>query len=523
MTDSKDQVPEDDAKAIGRGALYLTMTKLWFMVSGYVVYFGLPRLLGAGEEGKALFGKYQVAIGLASIANALAVQGTTQAIARFVGRGKVGGIRASAIRLQAMLGGGAFLILFFGAPYLASGLYSDDSLTRPLQCSAFITLFYSFYGIYMGYLNGSRAFAKQALVDFSFSTLKVIGVLCGAALLKDVIDPVSGPIIGWAAAALVVLVMGRILCGPAKAGNDVSVSELFKFQTFTMLVAGAATAVAKTDLQVVKIGLEKFHTLSETEIDAIAGEYSAAQVFATIPYQMVFAITFILFPLVTAASENDLEKLRGYVKQTTRYAAMIAGCVVSLFVACPERTLMVLFRPEYADGAGALRFLALGYFAYSVFFIMVSIITASGKPAVSLGLVATTFLLQLVIGFPLVATIGSVGAAIATMIAMACGLVIANIYAKKNFGQGADCSVMLRIVGCGALVGLVAHVLLARSTFWGGSGVLANIGGTGLISKLLTAGGFSVLGVCFIVLLVITHVFDDDDKARFMKVVKRGK
>ena len=523
MTDSKDRVQEDDARNIGRGALYLTMTKLWFMVSGYIVYFGLPRILGAGEEGKALFGKYQVAIGLASIANALAVQGTTQAIARFVGRGKVGGVRAAAIKLQAILGGGAFLLIFFGAPIIADRLYSDDSLTTPLRCSAFITLFYSFYGIYLGYLNGSREFAKQALVDFSFSTLKVLGVLCGAALLKDVLDPVSGPIVGWAGAALVVLVMGRILCGPARGGNDVSVGELLRFQMFTMLVAGAATAVAKADLQVVKIGLENFHDMTKDAIDAAAGEYSAAQVFATIPYQMVFAITFILFPLVTAASDNDLEKLKGYVKQTTRYAAMIAGLVVSLFVACPERTLMVLFRPEYAAGAGALRYLALGYFAYSVFFIMVSIITASGRPGVSFSLVIGTFVLQLLLGFPLVAAMGAPGAALATMIAMLSGLIAANVVAKKTFGQGAECSIMLRIVGCGAVVGLVGHALLARSTFWGGSGVLANIGGTGMVSKLLTVGGFSVLGLTFIILLVIVGIFSDEDKARFTKILKRGK
>ncbi|MFT7618582.1 MAG: stage V sporulation protein B [Planctomycetota bacterium] len=522
MTDPKAESLEDDAQKIGRGALYLTGTKLWFMVSGYIIYFGLPRILGSGEEGKALFGKYQVAIFLASIANALAVQGTTQAIARFVGRGKVGGIRAAAIRLQTMLGGGAFLLLFFSAPYIAEHVYDDTSLTRPLQCSAFITLFYAFYGIYMGYLNGSREFAKQALVDFSFSTLKVIGVLCGAFFLKNALDPVSGPIVGWAGAALVVLVMGRVLCGPAKAGDDVSVKELFNFQIFTMLVAGAATAVAKTDLQVVKIGLAKFHDMPSAQVDAIAGEYSAAQVFATIPYQLVFAITFILFPLVTAASDNDREKLKGYVVQTTRYAAMIAGAIVPLFVACPERTLMVLFPPEFADGAPALRFLALGYFCYSVFFIMVSIITASGRPGVSFLLVAITFALQIACGAPLVAAMGANGAALGTMIAMFIGLLVANRFATKNFGQGVVCSVMIKIAVCGAIVGGVAHVLLARATLWGGHGVLANIGGTGIVSKLLTAGGFSALGVIYIFVLVKTKIFDDEDMQRFRKVLKRG-
>ncbi len=522
MSKENSEASTTDAASIGRGAVFLTFTKLWFMVSGYVIYFGLPRLMGEGEAGKALFGKYMVAIGLASIANALAVQGTTQAVSRFVGRGSAGGVRAAALKLQAMLGGGAFLILFTAAPYLAD-FYEDPSLTLPLRCSAFITLFYSFYGIYLGWLNGSRMFARQALVDFSFSTLKVVGTLGGAYFLKNALDPVAGPIAGWAVAAFLVLVMGRVLSGPARGEGEVGVRELFNFQLFTMLVAGAATGIAKADVQVAKIGLARFLDLPNEAVDAAIGEYSAGQVFATIPYQAVFAITFILFPLVSAASGRDLEKMRGYVKQTTRYAAMIAGVVCALFLACPERSITILYKPEYAEGAPILRFLAGGYFCYSIFFILISIITASGRPGVSFGLVLATLLLQVTIGFPLVAAMGAPGAALGTLIAMGCALLMAQAYVRRTFGQGLDFGMLARVVGSGALIGLAAHALLAQQTLWGGAGLFASVGGTGIGAKLVTVVGFSVCGVAYLVLLGIGGVIDAEDRARFGKVLKRGR
>lgn len=518
----KDAGAGADAGSIGRGALFLTMTKLWFMVSGYVIYFGLPRIFGSGEAGKALFGKYNVAIGLASIANALAVQGTTQAVSRFVGRGEAGGVRAAAIKLQSLLGGGAFLLLFLGAPYFARW-YGDESLTLPLRCSAFITLFYSFYGIYLGWLNGSRLFGRQALVDFSFSTMKVIGVLAGAMLLARVIDPVAGAITGWAAAAFTVLLLGRALSGPPRGEGQVTVSALFNFQLFTMLVAGAATGIAKADIQVAKIALRHYTEMSKDAIDAAVGEYSAGQMFATIPYQAVFAITFILFPLVSAASGRDLDKIKGYVRQTTRYAAMIAGLLCTLFIACPERTITILYKAEYAAAAPILRYLALGYFCYSVFFILVSIITASGRPGLSFLLVLSTLILQVLVGYPMVGLLGIGGAAVGTLSAMVAALLIAHLVARGNFGRGLDLSMLARVAGIGLVVGLVAHALLARSTFWSGAGLLAGVGGTGIVAKLVTLVGFGICSIAFVVLLAVTGVIDAEDRARFGRILKRGR
>ncbi|MEZ6195776.1 MAG: hypothetical protein R3F20_08610 [Planctomycetota bacterium] len=43
----------DETRSIGRGALFLTVTKFWFLASGFVIYAGLTKILGGGEGSRS--------------------------------------------------------------------------------------------------------------------------------------------------------------------------------------------------------------------------------------------------------------------------------------------------------------------------------------------------------------------------------------------------------------------------------------------------------------------------------------
>ena len=59
-----DPTPRDDAATAGRGFLVITAAKLWFMVGGVAINFGLPyifgsaKLYGDGADGRALNGMF---------------------------------------------------------------------------------------------------------------------------------------------------------------------------------------------------------------------------------------------------------------------------------------------------------------------------------------------------------------------------------------------------------------------------------------------------------------------------------
>ncbi|MEZ6195775.1 MAG: oligosaccharide flippase family protein [Planctomycetota bacterium] len=451
--------------------------------------------------------------------NAFMIVGTQQAVSRFVGRdpANANGIRRSAYKLQAMLGGGIFLVMFFGAPVLATSIYGDPGLATPFRYASLITLFYAFYAIFMGYLNGTKQFGRQAIVDFSYSTAKCAFILGFAYLASGSLGKVGAPVAGFAAAAFAVFVLGRVLSGPATGGEDIGVKPLFVFQSFTMLFAGFSSFVLQFDLHVLKI-LGPEGEAGRT----LTGLYGAAQPFSQIPFTAVFAVTFILFPLVSGAAESAPEKMRGYIRETTRYASVIATAIVALFVACPERTLTILYAPSYAEAATALRFLVLGYLAYSPFYIQCAILNAAGRPKHSVALIALVAVVQVGVGAMLVGRYGMNGVAFGTLTAMATGLVAMQFVFRRLFDQPLVLGVFARTLVAGAIVAVLAHVLLAREAIWGGAGVLGAIGGTGIVSKLVTVVGFGVLGLVFLGLLFPLRVLDAADREKFLKVVRRG-
>src|SRR5690242_1622359 len=84
--DNKNRLEQQEAarseaivKSAGRGTIYITIAKLYFIVSGYAIYFFLPRILSAQE-----FGQYGFVTGVVSIINAVIVIGTQQAVSKFV-------------------------------------------------------------------------------------------------------------------------------------------------------------------------------------------------------------------------------------------------------------------------------------------------------------------------------------------------------------------------------------------------------------------------------------------------------
>ena len=66
----------DSTRTAGRGVVYITAAKLYFMVAGYVVQFVLPRLLGSA----AAYGAYSTVMRSASIMNNVLVTGTIQSV-----------------------------------------------------------------------------------------------------------------------------------------------------------------------------------------------------------------------------------------------------------------------------------------------------------------------------------------------------------------------------------------------------------------------------------------------------------
>src|ERR1700754_3411941 len=89
--------PADVARVAGRGTIYISAAKVWFILSGLGIHFTLPRLLS-----KEQFGLYQIVIGIVSIINAVVVIGTSQTVSKYISQdeSRADAVKAKALKLQ---------------------------------------------------------------------------------------------------------------------------------------------------------------------------------------------------------------------------------------------------------------------------------------------------------------------------------------------------------------------------------------------------------------------------------------
>lgn len=439
---SKPAAHSDNIAAIaGRGTIYITAAKLWFVVSGYCITVALAHLLSDAD-----YGVYRVVINVVSIINAVIVTGTYQTVSKYVSQEprNAGAVKSKALALQGWIGSAASFGFFLLAP-LVAGLLNDSRLTNYLRLASLITLAYSFYSVYTGYFNGQRRFSIQAGLDIFYSTAKLIFIVALAAFGFGV----AGSVGGFAIAAASVLAASAIIGRGGAREGEVRATQLLRFQSYLLALTFLLTLLQRVDLMLIK-------SLSSSDATAAsenAAHYGAAVDVANITYQIIVSVTFVIFPLISkSAFEDDRARTQVYVSNTLRYTLMIMALTATLFSANASGVLRVIFRESYQSGSRALGVVAFGVLFFGLLYVITTIISASGRPLVSLLIAATTLIASAVLNALMIPRYGLVGAATATSISMFGGAVAGCAYVKVRFGALISPLSALRIVACAGLV-----------------------------------------------------------------------
>src|ERR1019366_1042541 len=109
--------------------------------------------------------------------------------------------------------------------------------------------------------------------------------------------------------------------------------------------------------------------------------YKECQTFAFLPYQLLFSITLILFPMVARArAEGDDAAVRQYVARGARLAAIFCGLLVGVVAAMPESMLAFAYgTADAARGADVLRYMVLAQGAFAMLGIATTVLTSLGR------------------------------------------------------------------------------------------------------------------------------------------------
>ncbi len=375
------------ARSAGRGGVAVLGAKLFFLVVGFVQQPLLRVALGIAD-----FGGLAQAMPVANFVNNVVISSGTQGVSRVVAGapGREDEALRAALKVHVPLAiavAGALAVI---APLYARFERADDVVV-PLLVLAGVALLYGIYAPLIGYLNGRGRFGRQALLDVVFGTLRTIGLVgVGYAFVAHRLSGVLGATAGWLAAAACIVPLAARSTGlgaavkPAFPGGSV-VPAGRAYLAILLPIAGAQICTNLL-LQVDLVLLGRFlgegaaaAGASREDVKAWVAVYRECQTFAFLPYQLLFSVTLVLFPMLARArAENDEAAVKAYVARGSRLAAIFGGLLVAVVVALPESLLAFAYGADAAKGAAVLRVMVLGQGAFAMLGIATTVLTSLG-------------------------------------------------------------------------------------------------------------------------------------------------
>lgn len=377
--------PHDAVRTAGRGGIAVLTAKVFFILSGLVQQTLLPHLIGLDG-----YGALSRVLAPSNIANNVVVTASIQGVSRAVAQ-TPDHLAPHTLRrtftTHVAIAIPIALLFFFIAPHYAH-FQGSPHILRSVQMVALVVLAYGMYAPLVGYLNGQQRFTAQAGLDMTYAALRTAGLLGLGYLFQRHGDGVFGACVGFAIAACVILLIALRLTGVGKRGNaGPSVADHLKF--IFPVALGQVALQALMQLDIVTLGHYASRLVVTAGItgeaaqqasDKIVGVYRACQLFAFLPFQLLIALTFILFPMLARAkADNNRDAIARYVRSGMRLAFVFASLMVATVAGLAPHLLRLAFPPEVGErGGDALRVLALGQGAFAIFYIEMTVLTSLG-------------------------------------------------------------------------------------------------------------------------------------------------
>jgi stage V sporulation protein B len=213
-----------------------------------------------------------------------------------------------------------------------------------------------------------------------------------------------------------------------------------------------------------------------TAADPLVGAYRATQLFSFLPYQLLIAVNFILFPmLATAVRDQDKAAIARYVATGVRIALIVAGLMVSVTAGLSAPLLRLVYGAQAAElGGRSLQLLAVGFGAFAIFGVLTTVLNSLKRERA--GALVTGFAAALVIALCFARVRGTefgenllFRTAIATSAAIAVATTGAAILVYRTAGAVAAPLTLARVLAA-------AFVAIALGRFLPSSSAVATVG-----------------------------------------------
>lgn len=503
---------DDVARTAGRGGLAVAFAKIYFILQGLVQQIALPRVLGLDG-----YGAWSTVNSIGSMVYnpvvTMSIQGVSRATTQASAEDQPAALRRT-LRVHATFG-----VILAGTFYLLSSAIADwagaPHVSGALAILSVALLLYAIYAPLIGALNGQKRFLFQAGFDVLAATLRTAGLVLGAYLLVGSGRAVEGAASGFVVALSGLCLLSLFVVGVGRQGpGGISVKQHLLFVLPVLLGQVLLNLLLQADLTLLRrfaAEAAQAQGLAITAADPLVGAYRATQLFSFLPYQLLISVNFILFPmLASAVREADRDAIARYVATGVRIALLVAGGMVSVTAGLSDRLLLLVFGARAADlGGRSLELLSLGFGAFAIFGVLTTVLNSLRKERSSA-----------------LVTAGAAG-----VVALLCWLRVRG----SEFGEGllfrtasaTSVGLLLATIGAGVLVYRAAGAIVAPLS---AARVIAAIAIAVTLGRFLpqgsaafTVASVAIVGICYLLLLLLSRELGPADLALFQRVLARGK
>lgn len=425
---------------MGKSVLYIVISRIIWVLSGFAIHVGLGRLLGP-----KLYGVLGVILSLISITYLILASGIRQAITKYTASNPdlVGVIKNSGLKIQVIFSL-TLTIIFVSLSKPIAMLLNDETLVNFIRLSALTIPFSGILFSYVGSLEGIKRFGSSATISITHASLKVVFVF----LLVFWGLQIYGAITGFILSVFVTTIVAAYFCrGQPNEGHFDSII-LIKFGFPVLLFFIAIALLMNIDILFVKSILAD---------NAKTGFYTSARALSQVIYFVFTAFSIVLLPSISnSIVNNDLQLTKKYINQSLRYILMLLIPTVLMISATSGELVTFFYSKSYIPAAYPLSILVFGISSLSITLALSTIMQGYGKPKIPLTILLILVPLDICLHFLMIPRFQLVGAALATSITCFIGLAISCIYVYKEFKTLVSINSLIKIILASTIVYLIA-------------------------------------------------------------------
>lgn len=439
---------------IAKSALWVTISEIFFNLSGFIIHSVLGRFLGPAD-----YGRYGIIITLTTMVIILIGNGIPTAMSKYISEyfetnsRMVKKIKNQAIILQSIIIGSITILFFIFIPLICRAL-GDPTLIPLFRISTLIIPTFAAASFYFSYYTGLHKFNLQAILKTLRSVFRIAFVI-GLAYFWKVEGSIVGYIIAPGGVFLVAFLIDKFYISPQLekkseiqlANNkdvDFDWKKLTNYAWQIIIFFLAYELLISIDLYLVKGILRD---------DNLTGIYNAALTVGRIPYYIFYAMTIFLLPMISkSTSQNNHKETSRILGQSLRIMLLLLVPMIILMSVFAKPILIDFYGAKYAAGAFPMSILEYGVGFLTIFYVLSFAMNGAGKTKLVMNISIAGFIINAVLNYILIKKYSITGSAIATTITSFVVMVWMLYYLWKNFGVLIRLKTLLKTIFAAALM-----------------------------------------------------------------------